>query len=296
MNSSHPTDHDRIFELLADQAIEGLSTAEQVELKSLLQANPDVDVTSLDRTAAMLDIAAAAEDSQPLPLHLRECLLALNPSEPPVRAYVALASEKQPRNWLQWREGIAWTSAAACLVLAVIAWSRWPANSLPSSPSPNLPSVAENSPPPSRPTDGETLRPNSGPTIAELRDQLLSSSPDVLHLQLVSDNGGGGGSESDGDIVWSSGRQIGYLRLRALARGEATQRRLYQVWIVGSDVSGNEIIDGGIFVVDRSAGDLILPIQADQFVQQPKMFFVSMESSGDTNDWVAPLMAQTDGL
>ncbi len=295
MNSSHPTNHDRILRLLADQAIEGLSTAEQLELKSLLQENPDVDVAALDRTAAMLDIAAAAEDCEPLPQHLRERILAQNPSELPVTPYVTLGSEKQLGNRMRWREGIAWAAAAACLVLAVFAWSRWPSSSLPSSPYPKLPSVAENSAPPSRPTDGETSRPSSEPTIAELREQLLTSSPDVLHLQLVSDNGVGG-SEPSGDIVWSSGQQTGYLRLRALASGEAVQRRLYQVWIVGSDLSGNEMIDGGIFAVDRNAGDLILPIQANQFVQQPKMFFVSVESSGDTHDWVTPLMAQTDGL
>ena len=83
-------------------------------------------------------------------------------------------------------------------------------------------------------------------TIAEQREQLLSSAPDVLHLQLVSDNGGGVAGESGGDIVWSSGRQIGYLRLRGLAGNDLAQRQ-YQLWIVGSDVSGNELINAGMF-------------------------------------------------
>src|SRR5690606_31290456 len=124
---------------------------------------------------------------------------------------------------------------------------------------------------PTQPTDGDTVGPNAAPTIAELREQLLRSTPDVLHLQLVSDTGGGGGNESGGDIVWSSGRQIGFLRLRASPGDNPAQQRQYQLWIVSSDVSGNEFINGGIFSVDRSTGELILPIQADQFVQQPKM-------------------------
>ena len=50
MNSSHPSDHDRMLELLAEQAISGLTAVERIELKSLLQANPDFDVAALDRT------------------------------------------------------------------------------------------------------------------------------------------------------------------------------------------------------------------------------------------------------
>jgi hypothetical protein len=185
-------------------------------------------------------------------------------------------------------------TAAACLLLAVFAWSRWPAANLPSGPSPDPPVIAEKDPSPSRPTDGDTGSPNAGPTIAELREQLLRSTPDVLHLQLVSDIGGVG-NESGGDIVWSSGRQIGYLRLRAWPGDNPAQQRQYQLWIVGSDVSGNEIINGGIFPVDRTTGELILPIQVDQFVQQPKMFVVSVEPSGNGNDLIAPVLAKADG-
>jgi len=132
-------------------------------------------------------------------------------------------------------------------------------------------------------------------TIAGQREQLLASAPDVLHLQLVSDTGGGVVDESGGDIVWSSGRQIGYLRLRGLASNDPAQRQ-YQLWIVGSDVSGNEIINGGIFPVDRHTGELILPIQADQFVQQPKMFVVNVEPSGGGVALTAPLLAKADGM
>ena len=35
-----------------------------------------------------------------------------------------------------------------------------------------------------------------------------------------------------------------------------------------------------MFFVDRNTGELILPIQADHFVQQPKMFVVSVEPLG----------------
>jgi anti-sigma-K factor RskA len=82
---------------------------------------------------------------------------------------------------------------------------------------------------------------------------------------------------------------MGYLRLQGLARQQPAPQRQYQLWIIGSDASGNEIING-------STGELILPIQADHFVQQPKMFVVSVEPLGGGNALIAPLLAKADGL
>lgn len=294
MNSSHPSDHDRMLELLAEQAISGLTAVERIELKSLLQANPDFDVAALDRTAAMLDIAASADDLEPLPDRLRERILAHDQSESQTictRPHVV-----QLRNNIQWREVVAWITATACLLLAVFAWSQRPAINQPAGPSPDPPGLAGKDTVPPQPADDHVVRSNAGPTISQLREQLLNSAPDVLLLQLVSDNGGVGAGESSGDIVWSSGRQIGYLRLKRSVGDNPAQQRQYQLWIVGSDVSGNEIINGGIFAVNQSKGELILPIQVGQFVQQPKMFFVSVESPGDGDALTASLLAKADGL
>ncbi len=67
-----PVDHDRLLELLADRTLVGLDAGEQQELESLLQANPDFDTECLDRTAALLDRAAAAGDTEPLPEQLQD--------------------------------------------------------------------------------------------------------------------------------------------------------------------------------------------------------------------------------
>jgi anti-sigma-K factor RskA len=294
MNSSYPSDHDRMLELLADQAISGLTAVERIELKSLMEANPDFDLAALDRTAAMLDISASVDDIEPLPDHLRDRILAQDQSESETmctRPHVA-----QVRNDMRWREVVAWMTAAACLLLAVFAWSRWPTNNLPLVPSPNPSVLVGKDPLPPRPSDDDVVRPNAKPTISQLREQLLNSAPDVLLLQLVSDNGGGVSGESGGDIVWSSGRQIGYLRLKGLVDDKPVQQRQYQLWIVGSDVSGNEIINGGIFAVNPNKGELILPIQAGQFVQQPKMFVVSVEPLGGGDALTTSLLAKADGL
>ena len=52
----------------------------------------------------------------------------------------------------------------------------------------------------------------------------------------------------------------------------------------------------GMFFVDRSTGELVLPIQADHFVQQPMMFIVSVEPLGGGSALTAPLLAKADGV
>jgi len=193
------------------------------------------------------------------------------------------------RSRFAWREVVAWSTAAACLLVAVLVWFSRPTTDQ------SPPSIVESESPKRIPGVAEREPAPAVLTIAGQREQLLASAPDVLHLQLVSDTGGGVVNESGGDIVWSSGRQIGYLRLRGLASNDPAQRQ-YQLWIVGSDVSGNKIINGGIFPVDRNTGELILPIQADQFVQQPKMFVVNVEPSGGGVALTAPLLAKADGM
>jgi anti-sigma-K factor RskA len=128
-----------------------------------------------------------------------------------------------------------------------------------------------------------------------LREQLLASAPDVLHLQLVSNDGRAVARQPGGDVVWSSGRQIGYLRLQGLMNNDPPQRQ-YQLWIIGGDASNNEMINGGVFFVDRSTGELILPIQADHFVQQPKMFVVSVEPLGGGSALTPTLLAKADAV
>jgi len=294
MNSSYPSDHDRMLELLADQAIGGLDAAEQTELKSLLQANPTFDFAALDRTAAMLDIAASTDDIKPLPDHLRNRILAHDQLE--FDGFGKLPHTAEPRNNIHWREVVVWMTAAAWLLLALFAWSRWPKTNAPLVPSPNQSVLVGKDSLTPRPTYNDVVRPNARPTIGQLREQLLGSAPDVLHLQLVSDNGGGVANNFGGDIVWSSGRQIGFLRLKGSTGDSSAQPRQYRLWIVSSDVSGNEIINGGIFPADRSSGELILPIQADQFVQQPKMFVVDVEPLGGSSKLTGSLLAKADGL
>ncbi len=306
MTPSPHSDHDRLLELLAERALVGLDAVQQHELDSLLQTHPDFDAECLDRTAALLDRAAAAGDTEPLPQSLQDRIRADSrlglqtrpsagdgsgdPSYEGARAQtVGAAARVAPR--VHRREVVAWLAAAACLLLAVFAWYTRP--TLP--PPQDSPTIA-NSEPPATPSTVDTPVPTPTTlTIAQLRAQLLASAPDVLHLQLVSHDSGAVAREPGGDIVWSSGRQMGYLRLQGLVNDELPQRQ-YQLWIIGCDTSSNEVINGGMFHVDRSTGELVLPIQADHFVQQPMMFIVSVEPLGGGSALPPTLLARADGV
>ena len=232
MTPSPPADHDRLLELLADRTLVGLDAGEQQELESLLQANPDFDAECLDRTAAMLDRAAAAGDTEPLPEQLQDRIRAGgrlglqtrpsagdgsgDPSYENARARADDPARPPHGKRMRRREAFAWLAAAACLSVAVVAWYTRPTPAPPQKP----PAVA-NSEPPATPPAVDTPAPSPATlTVAQQREQLLASAPDVLHVQLVSNDSGAVAIKPGGDIVWSSGRQMGYLRLQGLASND----------------------------------------------------------------------------
>ena len=320
MTRSPHSDHDRLLELLAERALVGLDADQQRELELLLQTHPDFDAECLDRTAALLDTAVAAADTEPLPQSLQDRIrdhsrlgLQTRPStedgegardravgsrdgsgdpsyEGALARTLGLDRPSHGRR-MHGREVVAWLAAAACLLVAVFTWTTRPT----ATPSPMSPTIANIEPPVTTPGIDTPDPSTATPTVAQLREQLLASGHDVLHLQLVSNDSGAVAREPGGDIVWSNGLQTGYLRLQGLVKDELPQRQ-YQLWIIGGDTSGNEVINGGVFFVDRSTGELVLPIQADHFVQQPMMFLVSVEPLGGGNPLTPTLLARADGV
>ncbi len=62
---------DRVLELLADEAIFGLTAEEQAELDALLATMPDFDRGCMERTVATVHLASVAKDIEPMPESLR---------------------------------------------------------------------------------------------------------------------------------------------------------------------------------------------------------------------------------
>lgn len=113
---------ERLWDLLADRATQGLSDLEARELDALLRQYPDIDPEELDRAAAAADLALSRA-VQPMPASLRDRIARSIPVDAPPVAVIG------PR-----RTGgrLAWVAAAACLALAVAGWwsSLLPAPSL----------------------------------------------------------------------------------------------------------------------------------------------------------------------
>ncbi len=306
MNPSPHSAHDRLLELLADRALVGLGSDEQHELESLLQAHPDFDAESLDRTAALLDWAVAAADTELLPQPLHDRIRAQGMSAVRSRSSGEDGSEDRSENTrarthdrakpshgrrMHRREVLAWLAAAACLWVAVFTWYTGPSPA----PSPKSPAIANGEPPAARPGADAPAPSTATLTVAQQREQLLASAPDVLHLRLVNGDTGEVARKPGGDIVWSNRLQTGYLRLQGLANDAPVQRQ-YQLWIIGGDPSSNEFINGGMFFVNRNTGELTVPIAADHFVHLPKMFLVSVEPLGGGEALTSSLLAKADGL
>ena len=75
MSGLEPHPDDRLLQLLADRATEGVDGKEAVALDGLLSAYPAVDAEALDRVAAKIAIAMTPDTKLSLPSALRSKLL-----------------------------------------------------------------------------------------------------------------------------------------------------------------------------------------------------------------------------
>ncbi|MHC5113706.1 MAG: anti-sigma factor domain-containing protein [Planctomycetota bacterium] len=124
MTERAPATIERLHDLLADQATQGLSSEETAELTALLDRFPDVDAYSFDLTAAAVDLPEALGDLEPMPASVRDRVEASS------IAWLAeqrgLSVAPAPTVTMTGSGGaiVGWLAAAACLALALIAW--WP--------------------------------------------------------------------------------------------------------------------------------------------------------------------------
>jgi anti-sigma-K factor RskA len=113
-------------------------------------------------------------------------------------------------------------------------------------------------------------------TAEQLREKLMTNAPDVVRVawQKPTD------AEVDGlqgDIVWSSKSQEGYMRFNTLAKNNPTVEQ-YQLWIFDPE-RDEKPIDGGVFDIDQE-GEVVVPIQAKLPVGKPTLFAITLEKPG----------------
>lgn len=255
---------DRLAELLVQRAIDGtLSAQERMELKQLLEQEPQ-RADEIDEAAAALMIAAAG-DEEPIPESLYDKLLlqsdAFSRSAPrPVVTGISQPPRPAPAPELQPAfpgrtvnfppAKIAWLATAASVLIAIAGW--WP----------RLTGPDQSAQGPSPQQQREALV--AKPSVVK-RDWTATAEPAAQGVQ--------------GDVVWDPETQTGFMRFSGLAPNDP-RRQQYQLWIFDAARGDKYPVDGGVFDIPATGGEVVVPIQARLPVRDAAMFAVTLERAG----------------
>ncbi len=244
---------ERLFDLLTQQAVEGLNSAETNELRELENLFPmwkDDDSFEFATTAFSLTNLDTTED---LPQHLQNKILAesekcfVQPQENELQKTFTFEPKRSIWSWLGWA-----FASVACIALA-FSWSTTNVNAPPS----DIVKEALNA--------------------TQLRQRLIDTDKTAVKIDWAKGNMKDL-SEVSGDVVWSDGKQTGYMRFKGLPINDRSKES-YQLWIFDETQDEKTPIDGGVFDVN-SDGETIVPITAKLKVKNPKLFAVTVEKPG----------------
>jgi hypothetical protein len=256
MNAAFLND-ERLAELLAQEATDGLNSGERVELERLLANYPDADAQALEKTAAALLLSTNLQ-AEPLPAQLRNKLIAsadaYTSKANAAGNVVQLSAVRPPRRAALI---VPWLAAAASIALALVAW--WPRFM--------------------HATDGISAQAQPDQhTLQKLRDKLVIR-PNAIAREWTATKDPNAPAVS-GDIVWDNKTQTGYVRFRGLPANDPHLHQ-YQLWIFDGARSDKYPIDGGVFdMTADNNGDIVIPIKAKLPVRDPAMFAVTLEQPG----------------
>lgn len=258
-------DREKLLELLSDQVIFGLSDEESAELERLKQKFPDWEEHSFESLATVISLSKLPTNEQ-LPESLRqkitaeaEIFFSQKDGMPDDSGTTSVISntfdmETEPAqnfgwNWLGW--------AVAAVALVALGINIWFLQTRPTT------EIAENPMP--------TV--TSTPTLNEKFNQLLASGDTIkANFDPLSFK------SFKGNIVWSNAEQKGYMRLSGLPVNDKS-KETYQLWIVDAAQGEKTPVSGGVFDVDEN-GEVIIPVDAEVLVKDPKAFAITVEKPG----------------
>jgi hypothetical protein len=248
MTTSHARHSDRVFELLADRATQGLSPIEAAELHALFEGDPAKD-DSLDLAAAALDLAFLTGNIEPAPASVLKSLSAMGntwsqgqaASAP--RATRPFASRPQADRW-KFAAWSGWLAAAAAIVLAFAGW--WSQGAARSAPADALRLLM------ARATDLQSIPWTPGP----------SEAPQGV----------------TGEVVWSNSCQEGYMVFRNMKPNDPAAEQ-FQLWIFDAARDERYPVDGGVFDI-TAGGECIVPIRPGVRIDNATLFAVTIERPG----------------
>ncbi len=260
-------EEERLFDLMRERAVHGLSDADERELERLARAHPDIDVECYDRAAAALDIVFSERRAAQMPSDVRQRIAALSvaPQSVAPQSVVPQSAAPQsaapqsaapqrvvptptPRTNEPPSGGFAWAGwivAAAATIVAILGWTREPAG------------------------------PERAEVVRELQREVDAAADRVVLPWKPTDDPAG--RQVAGELHWSTSLQKGYMRFRGLAANDPTETQ-YQLWIFDKPRGTDHPVDGGVF--DVAQGDVVVPIDAKIYVNDPALFAVTAEEAG----------------
>jgi len=246
---------ERLMELHADRAIWGLDELEETELTvALASSASDYDMSW--ELAAGLAAYALLDEIEPAPEHLIEKLREdaneyfASQHDSDAKRTPILISKPAPARPEALKPArspasmLGWYLAAAALVL--VSWLGWD-------------------------RFGGALEPS-----AERVALLTSSGAIQVEWQAVPSERRG---DPEGDVVWSSLEQRGFMRFRGLPANDPGQFQ-YQLWIFDDERSDPQPIDGGVFDISDAGIETLVPIDAKLHVSNAVTFAVTIEPPG----------------
>ena len=230
----------RLDELLADRAAQGLSPHEAAELDTLLRASSGDD-DSLDLAAAAMHLAFLGDKLEPMPQAMQQKLAGIGETWAAVQSRGGSPRPEASRwKFAAWS---GWMAAAAAVLLAVAGW--WGRAGAPA-PADAMRALK------ARATDVQTLAWAAGPTEAP--------------------------AGATGEVVWSPSRQEGYMVFRNVKPNDPSKEQ-YQLWIFDSKRDAKYPVDGGVFDIS-STGECIIPIRPGVHVDDATLFAITIERPG----------------
>jgi hypothetical protein len=290
---------ERIAELLVQEWETGLTPSERMELRRLLAFSDEIAPDDFEYAAAVLHLAFAAADEQPLPSDLRKRILstALGPgaghtpdptghrSKPPTfggaselpdpgEASSPVLAEDPVRRGRRPTIHPGWVAAlAAGLVLGAAGWLRpWEADPAlrdrdrDRAERAEAPVPAEPAAPPAPAERLEALKAAEGPRLVRARWKPT----DDPHLK---------GHRVDGEVVWSPKRQEGYMTFDGMPANDPSAHQ-YQLWVFDAERDERFPVDGGVFDIPEGPGPVVVPIRTPIPVGRAQLFAVTLEAPG----------------
>jgi len=278
----HDENRDRLGDLAIARLDAPLTPAEQQELDALRGRYPDIDVESIERSAAALHVALLA-DGEGLPAALRARLLdAVDRSALP--SGVPGSPQQNRTDEPKWALAryAGWAVAATLLVALAALLLRPPPPRVATTAQPNRAPVEISKPAmsPSHAVHPEARSTSPGATldVAAARLQLLHGGQPVVQRAWVA------GPDPTaigmtGDVVWDAKLQRGFMSFRGL-RPNSPVVEQYQLWIFDGQRDERYPVDGGVFNIDPNTGVAVISIRPALRITNALKFVVTLERPG----------------